>query len=95
MAAHIAILSTSGALKLPDDIQRTLGLGPGSQLVVMVEEGRLILEPLATPAVDLDVANLDIDAALEDLARLQGSLASRPGEDAVEQLQRERRQDRW
>lgn len=82
MAAHIATLTDTGDLRVPEDIQESLGLHAGSRLKLVLSEGKLILEPLAT----------DFDQELDELC---GCLASDDGTDAVEELLRERQSERW
>lgn len=44
----IAVLNAAGRLTLPVSIRRELGLGENDQLAVTVDDGRIILTPLAT-----------------------------------------------
>lgn len=42
-------LSESGrslVLRIPKDIERTLGLKPGSEVHIWVEKGKIIIEPI-------------------------------------------------
>ncbi len=63
MERQIAILSPNGTLPLPPETQASLGLHAGSRLVISIENGRIVLEPLQT----------------DDLRELRGMFSSTPG----------------
>lgn len=50
-SAHVQ-LSPRGQLTLPAKVRRALGLEPGDDLVVFVEEGRAILEPAVVVPIE-------------------------------------------
>ena len=49
-------ISDRGQLTLPAAIRRSLGIGPGDTLQARIEDGRLILEPVAVVPVELYTA---------------------------------------
>ena len=77
MAAQVITLSTAGDLRIPAELQQTLGLHPGSRGEVLAQDGKLIAQPVP----------------FDDIRSLRGILSSETG--MVEELQQERRQDKW
>jgi len=69
------------SLALTPEKAEAAGLHPGSRLSVSVSDGRITLEPLS------------LETKLEMIGELYGLYASTPG--LVEELQQERRQDKW
>ena len=63
MERQIAILNSNGTLPLPSETRASLGLHARSQLLLPVENGRIVLEPLK----------------LNDLDELCGIFSSTPG----------------
>jgi AbrB family looped-hinge helix DNA binding protein len=61
-------LSTKGQLVIPKPVREKLGLEPGAQFQLEVEEDRIVLEPLIPSAVDrlyAKYAGADLLADLE------------------------------
>jgi len=52
MGQQTAIISTKGQLVIPADIREALGIGPGTKVVLTVEGGRIILQPVTVRLVD-------------------------------------------
>jgi bifunctional DNA-binding transcriptional regulator/antitoxin component of YhaV-PrlF toxin-antitoxin module len=77
MAAQVVTLSTAGDLRIPDELQQTLGMRPGSRVEILVQDGKLIAQPVP----------------FDDIRSLRGILSSE--KNMVEELQQERRQDKW
>ena len=51
-APQMATLSTKGQLVIPADVREALGIGPGTKVVLTVEDGRIILRPITAKLID-------------------------------------------
>ncbi|MEZ0321388.1 MAG: AbrB/MazE/SpoVT family DNA-binding domain-containing protein [Thermus sp.] len=60
------VVDAQGRVLLPSPLRRALGLGPGSRLVALVEEGRLVLEPWERVEEELWRELADIEGSLAD-----------------------------
>ena len=49
----IAQISSRGQVTLPADVRKQLGLKPGATVMVHLEEGRIILEPVVVLPVEI------------------------------------------
>lgn len=52
MERQISTLSTNGQLSIPSEMQTALGLRPGSQVQISLEDRHLVLQPIAGDIVD-------------------------------------------
>jgi len=62
-------LSSKGQLVIPKSLRQELGLEPGDQFHLEIEEDRLVLEPVARSAVDQLYARLADSDLLGDLEK--------------------------
>lgn len=73
-------VDAQGRVLLPSPLRRALGLGPGSRLVALVEEGRLVLEPWERVEEELWRELADLEGSLsEELIRERRLEAERDG----------------
>lgn len=87
MERQIATIDPNGQLSIPSEMKAALGLHPGSQVQISVQDRHLVLEPLDRHHI---------------VAKLRGLFSSTPGltEDLLEdrraeELQSQSRQERW
>jgi antitoxin component of MazEF toxin-antitoxin module len=73
----------AGALQLPEEMQRALGLDEGTQLKVSIQHGSILLSRSQAPAASVEVA----EQALQRLR--QGFAASPAGDDLLQHLRHE------
>jgi AbrB family looped-hinge helix DNA binding protein len=48
----LARLSSKGQLVIPSSVRKALGLRPGTQFHLRLEEGKIILEPIKTSPIE-------------------------------------------
>ena len=49
---QVATLSTKGQLVIPADVREALGIGPGTKVILTVEGGRIVLQPVTERLID-------------------------------------------
>ena len=69
MANVLVRLSSKGQLVIPKSVRQELGLEPGDQLHMEVEDDRLVLEPVVHSAIDRLYARYSGHDLLADLER--------------------------
>ena len=69
MANMLVRLSSKGQLVIPKSVRQELGLEPGDQFHMEVEDDRLVLEPVAHSAIDRLYARYQGHDFLVDLER--------------------------
>jgi AbrB family looped-hinge helix DNA binding protein len=69
VATMLVRLSSKGQLVIPKSVRQELGLEPGDQLHIEVEDDRLVLEPVVHSAIDRLYARYEGDDLLADLER--------------------------
>lgn len=52
MDPQITTVSTKGQLVIPSEMRASLGIRPGTRIVIMLEEERIILQPVSERLVD-------------------------------------------
>jgi AbrB family looped-hinge helix DNA binding protein len=77
MERQITTVSTKGQLVIPAEMRTRLGIHPGTRVSMMIEDQRIILQPVSEKLVD------------ETLGMLAG------GPSLADELQKERRADKW
>ena len=74
---QITTVSTKGQLVIPAEMRASLGLKPGTRVVLRLEGSQIILEPVSKKLVE----------------KLRG--ITKGGPSMADELQRERRSDKW